>query len=200
MSDRFFTSVECHIAGGDQTKTASAEREKIANAALDALRSFAKKPYVAGLLGLGAGAGAGAGIAMAQRPSVPVKEPAYGAAPGWSDILPGIVSAAGGGVIGGLLGSITRPVGEAIGRKMLSPSQTAAEEVLERVRDDDDYISGADPAVIEEAFSTMQRFAPTLATDPSAVKSFLREAATSGAGVNYNTIKLLAEAEEKARL
>ncbi len=41
----------------------------------------------------------------------------------------------------------------------------------------------------------MKRFAPTLSSDPNAVRSFLREAATSGAGVNYNTIKLLAEAE-----
>lgn len=48
-----------------------------------------------------------------------------------------------------------------------------------------------------EAYGTMVRFAPTLSMDKNAVKSFLREAAIGGAGVNYATIKNLVETENE---
>jgi len=51
--------------------------------------------------------------------------------------------------------------------------------------------------VLMEAFSTMVRFAPSLALDVNAVRSFLREAVLGGAaGVNYATIKTLIETEK----
>jgi len=49
--------------------------------------------------------------------------------------------------------------------------------------------------VLEEAHKTMVRFAPTLAMDLNAVRSFLREAVLGGSGVNYATIKNLVETE-----
>jgi hypothetical protein len=49
--------------------------------------------------------------------------------------------------------------------------------------------------MIAEAYQTMVTVAPTLSTDINAVRSFLREAVIGGAGVNYATIKNLAEAE-----
>jgi hypothetical protein len=49
--------------------------------------------------------------------------------------------------------------------------------------------------VIQEAFETMCRFAPSLSLDANAVRSFLREAVVGGAGVNYATIKNLIETE-----
>ena len=42
----------------------------------------------------------------------------------------------------------------------------------------------------------MRKAAPRLATDVSAVRSFLREIASYGTGPNYVTIKNLAEAEK----
>jgi hypothetical protein len=50
--------------------------------------------------------------------------------------------------------------------------------------------------MIMEAFGTMVRFAPTLSTDINAVRSFLREVAITGSGVNYATIKNLIETEK----
>lgn len=48
---------------------------------------------------------------------------------------------------------------------------------------------------ITEAYATMARFAPTLSLDVNAVRAFLREVVLGGAGVNYATIKNLADAE-----
>lgn len=70
------------------------------------------------------------------------------------------------------------------------------DEVFSTVSKNDDLLAGADKKGLQASFETMRRFAPTLATDPNAVRAYLREAATSGSGVNYNTIKLLAEAEK----
>jgi len=41
----------------------------------------------------------------------------------------------------------------------------------------------------------MTSVAPFLSRDKNAVRSFLRAAAMSGSGLDFNTIKLLAEAE-----
>jgi hypothetical protein len=49
--------------------------------------------------------------------------------------------------------------------------------------------------LIAEAYGTMVKVAPTLSLDVNAVRSFLREAIIGGAGVNYATIKNLAETE-----
>lgn len=50
--------------------------------------------------------------------------------------------------------------------------------------------------VLKEAYATMSRFAPSLAVDVNAVRSFLREAVIGGGGVNYASIKNLVETEK----
>lgn len=49
--------------------------------------------------------------------------------------------------------------------------------------------------MVDEAYGTMVKFAPTLSMDINAVRSFLREAVLGGAGVNYATIKNLVDTE-----
>lgn len=50
--------------------------------------------------------------------------------------------------------------------------------------------------MVDESYSTMVRFAPTLSMDVNAVRSFLREAVLGGSGVNYATIKNLVDTEK----
>lgn len=59
----------------------------------------------------------------------------------------------------------------------------------------DEVIQQADPSLVASSFSTMKRFAPNLAADPNAVRSFLRESATWNSGPSYATLKNLADAE-----
>jgi len=57
----------------------------------------------------------------------------------------------------------------------------------------------SNPAVLaqlKEAFATLSRFAPSLAVDVNAVRSYLREAIVSGGGINFATIKQLADTEK----
>jgi len=51
-------------------------------------------------------------------------------------------------------------------------------------------------AMLLEAYGTMTRFAPALSLDINATRSFLREAVMGGSGVNYATIKNLADTEK----
>ena len=74
---------------------------------------------------------------------------------------------------------------------MLAPQHDAAFSMATK----DSIISQADPHLVHSAFETMKRFAPNLATDPNAVRSFLRESATWGEGPSYATIKNLTDAE-----
>ena len=67
--------------------------------------------------------------------------------------------------------------------------------VFDQVTATDPVLAEADPAMLQQSYATMAHFAPTLASDPYAAQSFLREAVTTGGGINYNTLKLLAEAE-----
>ena len=67
--------------------------------------------------------------------------------------------------------------------------------VFEMLKKEDDVISQADPQQLAESYHTMVRFAPTLATDKNAVKTFLRESTLYGTGPNFMSIKQLAEAE-----
>lgn len=69
-------------------------------------------------------------------------------------------------------------------------------KVLGGLMDDDDILSRASPEDLQQAYQTLQMFAPTLATDPNAVRSFLREAATTGGGVDYASIANLSRAEQ----
>ena len=67
--------------------------------------------------------------------------------------------------------------------------------IFNELRKEDEEIAGADPTLLTDAYHTMVRFAPTLATDKNAVKTFLREAVLMGTGPNVVTIKQLADAE-----
>jgi hypothetical protein len=67
--------------------------------------------------------------------------------------------------------------------------------VFNLLQQDDDVLAQADPQALQEAYHTMVRFAPTLATDKNAVKTFLRESVLYGTGPNHVAIKQLAETE-----
>jgi hypothetical protein len=108
------------------------------------------------------------------------------------------------GAGGGILGSFIGGIGSSVGKELTSSAWKAGKRAINSGDPDavfsstikqDDMLAGADKKMLSGAFETMRRFAPTLASDPNAVQAFLREAATTGSGVNYNTIKLLAEAE-----
>jgi len=74
----------------------------------------------------------------------------------------------------------------------LSPVRSKIFNVLKK---EDEIIGSADNKTLMEAYHTMRQVAPNLATDKNAVKSVLRMAATSGGGLDYNTIKGIADAE-----
>ncbi len=73
----------------------------------------------------------------------------------------------------------------------LAPLQQQAFQAAMR----DPMISRADPELLQSSFETMKRFAPNLAADPNAVKSFLKEVTTWDTGPSYATLKNLADAE-----
>jgi len=60
----------------------------------------------------------------------------------------------------------------------------------------DPVIKDADPSLMHSTFDTMKRFAPNLAADNNAAKSFLREHAIYGSGPSYAALKNLADAEQ----
>jgi hypothetical protein len=68
--------------------------------------------------------------------------------------------------------------------------------VFDSLRQEDEVIAKAEPQQLDEAYHTMVRFAPTLATDKNAVKTFLRESILYGTGPNFMAIKQLADAEK----
>jgi hypothetical protein len=74
----------------------------------------------------------------------------------------------------------------------LQPQHTA---VLKNVLQDE-IINKADKTMIVSAFETMKRFAPNLAADENATRSFLREHAIYGTGPSYASLKNLADAEQ----
>lgn len=73
--------------------------------------------------------------------------------------------------------------------------QAARTAIINELKQTDPVLSQASDQDLMEAFHTMSRFAPTLSTDKSAVRSFLRQAVMSGAGPDYASIKLLADSE-----
>jgi len=77
------------------------------------------------------------------------------------------------------------------------------QKIFDVLKNEDEIIGMADNQTLMEAYHTMREVAPNLATDKNAVKSVLRMAATSGGGLDYNTIKGIADAEAavmKARM
>jgi len=71
----------------------------------------------------------------------------------------------------------------------------AHEDTLQKIMQDD-VINKADKTLMHSAFGTMKRFAPNLAADENAAKSFLREHAIYGTGPSYAALKNLADAEQ----
>ena len=92
----------------------------------------------------------------------------------------------------GLLGDI---MSKAVSGISGIPRAMARENMFEQLQQEDDVLAQADPQTLQETYHTMVRFAPTLATDKNAVRSFLRESVLYGAGPNVTTIKQLADAE-----
>lgn len=92
----------------------------------------------------------------------------------------------------GLLGDI---MSKAVSGISGIPRAFARENMFEQLQQEDDVLAQADPQTLQEAYHTMVRFAPTLATDKNAVRSFLRESVLYGTGPNVVTIKQLADAE-----
>lgn len=76
-------------------------------------------------------------------------------------------------------------------RAVLEPKHQQALQMAMR----DPQVQQAPQELIHSSFSTMQQFAPNLAADPNAVRSFLRESAVYGEGPSYAMLKNLADAE-----
>jgi hypothetical protein len=68
-------------------------------------------------------------------------------------------------------------------------------EIFNHLVKTDDIIGSADKRSLMEAYDSMYKFAPTLSTNISAARSFLREAAQHDGGIDYMTIKGLGQAE-----
>lgn len=78
-------------------------------------------------------------------------------------------------------------------RTQMSPARKA---IFSALKKEDPMLGMADNKTLLEAYHTMSQVAPTLSTDKNAVRSFLREAATSGGGgLDFHSIKGIAEAE-----
>lgn len=69
------------------------------------------------------------------------------------------------------------------------------EKVLKELLRTDSVISDANKDVMTSSFTTMTKFAPNLAADVNAARSFLRASAESGSGPSFATLQTLADAE-----
>jgi len=76
--------------------------------------------------------------------------------------------------------------------KMLGSDHTS---VFKDLVKSDELIRDADRSLMTSSFNTMTRFAPLLASDPSAARSFLRASAENNSGPSFATIQTLADAE-----
>jgi hypothetical protein len=92
----------------------------------------------------------------------------------------------------GLLRDMAAKAVEAVGH---AGDQAAREAIVGKLKKTDSVLAGADDATLMGAYHSMTRFAPVLSTDENAVRSFLRQAVMTGAGPDYMSIKLLADAE-----
>ena len=92
----------------------------------------------------------------------------------------------------GLLRDMATKAMEAAGH---AGDESARQAILGDLKRTDSVLANSDDSTLMEAYHTMTRFAPVLSTDKNAVRSFLRQAVMSGAGPDYMSIKLLADAE-----
>lgn len=111
----------------------------------------------------------------------------------------GVGTTAGGGLVDALFS-----LGSSLGGR-IHDSQVAGpqrERIFYEAMKSDPVLRDAlrsNPAALgqmKEAFATLVRFAPSLAQDVNAVRSYLREAVISGGGINFATIKQLADTEK----
>lgn len=170
-------------------------------------KNFIKShPIIAGSLGLGVGAGAATGLFGALSGEVPSKTIGYRINRGMHGLMDRIqADEAAGEAFAKSLGSSSAESLMGLTKDVLSKGYDSLKDTLmlsptrktifNTLKKEDPILADTENKVLLEAYHTMSRFAPTLSTDKNAVKSFLREAATSGGGVNHNTIKLLADAE-----
>jgi len=110
-------------------------------------------------------------------------------------------------------GAFAKNVGSGLGEAVVGLTKDMASKGFETLKDtlqlsptrkkifgllkkEDPIIGQADDKTLLEAFHTMAKVAPTLSADKNAVKSLLRLAATSSGGIDFTTIKSLAEAEK----
>jgi hypothetical protein len=111
----------------------------------------------------------------------------------------GLGKGVGHGISAGLFAVLGALASAAQKSLLVEPKRKA---LLETVIRNDPYINDAvtntpnGEQIVMEAYKTMTTVAPTLSMDVNAVRSFLREAVIGGAGVNYATIKNLAETEK----
>jgi len=144
-----------------------------------------------------AGGGGGGG------PRPPPRPLPYGQTGPWAHAaahgIQGLTSGVGQGIAEALILGLGRAVGGA-GSALFGDSKR--KQILEKVLRSDQVLSDAlkrNPATGEqllEAYQTMMKFAPTLASDVNAVRSFLREVVLGGGHVNYATIKNLVDTEK----
>ena len=212
MKDEFLTPVDDFIKDASTVGTLRNARKLVGEI-------LTRKPWivpaVAGTGGAGAGVGAGAalfgtpmmtedtvseelGMGHGSLPLDPSKIVPYAKA-----VLKATPWILGAGTVLGIGSELGKGVAGAIGggaKRLYQSAYTGlTPDFLDELLLEDEVISNADPDVVREALHTMQRFAPSLAADKPSVRTFLREAATSGSGVNFNTVKLLSEAEQSVQ-
>lgn len=113
-----------------------------------------------------------------------------------------LATGAGKGVAEAIVKALFGVIGSgAAGLKNMMVTDPKRRAILETIKRQDQIIADTlahnphGEQLVQEAYDTMVKVAPTLSTDINAVRSWLREAVIGGAGVNYATIKNLAEAE-----
>lgn len=167
---------------------------------------YVTKPSVGIPLAIGAGALGTVGIAGVMSNDQAAETLGYRVNKGLHGLLDRIrADEAAGGAFAKSLGSgmgdamvglttdmITKGYETAKDQLMLSPTR---HKIFNALKKEDLDIAGADNKTLMEAYHTMANIAPTLSTDKNAVKSVLRLAATSGGGLDYMTIKGIADAE-----
>ena len=89
--------------------------------------------------------------------------------------------------------SIAKGVAKDTKKKLIDDPKRA--QIFAQLVKTDDIIGNADKHSLMEAYDSMSKFAPTLSTNISAARSFLREAAQHDGGIDYMTIKGLGQAE-----
>jgi hypothetical protein len=118
---------------------------------------------------------------------------------GMASGIAGGITSAGLSAIGGLITGTARSLKE---RLVLNKQR---EKIVDDIAENDPIVSvfeKEDPGSSIRAYSTLVRTAPTLSLDPNIATAFLRNAAQTGGPLDFQTIKLLADAEyslKKAR-